>query len=118
MTLLIPCAVAVLLTVAVVPATALARRYLNRARQRVVELLQTLRARLHELPRELAGARGQAEGALRRTRVLVELGGSIDLVEVLTRTLEAATQATDSDAALVWIGHAGGPPLVGTLGLS
>jgi diguanylate cyclase (GGDEF)-like protein len=37
---------------------------------------------------------------------------------VLTRTLEAATHATDSDAALVWIGNPTGPPLVATLGLS
>ena len=118
MTLLIALAVAVLVIVAVVSATALARRSTKRADRRVAELVENLNFRIDELARELAGAREQAEGELRRNRVLSELGGSIDLDEVLTRTLEAATQATDSDAALVWIGNAAGPPLVATLGLS
>jgi diguanylate cyclase (GGDEF)-like protein len=118
MTLLIACAVAVLVIVAVVSATVLARRSSKRADKRVAELVETLNVRIDELAKELAGAREQAEGELRRNRVLSDLGVSIDLDEVLTRTLEAATEATDSDAALVWIGNAGGPPLVATLGLS
>jgi diguanylate cyclase (GGDEF)-like protein len=118
MTLLIALAVAVLVVVAVVAATVLARRSSKRADTRVAELVENLNIRIDELARELAGAREQAEGELRRNRVLSDLGGSIDLDEVLTRTLEAATHATDSDAALVWIGNPSGPPLVATLGLS
>ena len=118
MTLLIACAVAVLVIVAVLSAMVLARRSSKRADKRVAELVETLNVRIDELAKELAGAREQAEGELRRNRVLSDLGGSIDLDEVLTRTLEAATEATDSHAALVWIGNAGGPPLVATLGLS
>ncbi len=118
MTLLIALAVAVLVIVAVVSATVLARRSSKRADTRVAELVENLNVRIDELARELAGAREQAEGELRRNRVLSDLGGSIDLDEVLTRTLEAATQATGSDAALVWIGNATGPPMVATLGLS
>ena len=118
MTLLIACAVAVLVIVAVLSAMVLARRSSKRADKRVAELVENLNVRIDELARELAGAREQAEGELRRNRILSELGGSIDLDEVLTRTLEAATEATDSHAALVWIGNAGGPPLVATLGLS
>jgi diguanylate cyclase (GGDEF)-like protein len=118
MTLLIAVAVAVLVIVAVVAATVLARRSSNRADTRVAELVETLNVRIDELAKELAGAREQAEDELRRNRVLSDLGGSIDLDEVLTRTLEAATHATDSDAALVWIGHVSGPPMVATLGLS
>ena len=118
MTLLIALAVAVLVIVAVVSATVLARRSSKRANTRVAELVENLNVRIDELANELAGAREQAEGELRRNRVLSDLGGSIDLDEVLTRTLEAATQATDSDAALVWIGSATGPPVVATLGLS
>jgi diguanylate cyclase (GGDEF)-like protein len=118
MTLLIALAVAVLVIVAVVAATVLARRSSNRADTRVAELVETLNVRIDELAKELAGAREQAEDELRRNRVLSDLGGSIDLDEVLTRTLEAATHATDSDAALVWIGHVSGPPMVATLGLS
>ena len=118
MTLLIACAVAVLVIVAAVAATVLARRSSKRADGRVAELVENLNVRIDELAKELAGAREQAEGELRRNRVLSDLGGSIDLDEVLTRTLEAATHATDSDAALVWIGNLAGPPLVATLGLS
>ena len=109
MTLLIALAVAVLVIVAVVAATVLARRSSKRADRRVAELVENLNVRIDELAKELAGAREQAEGELRRNRVLSDLGGSIDLDEVLTRTLEAATHATDSDAALVWIGNAIGP---------
>jgi len=118
MTLLIALAVPVLVIVAVVAATVLTRRSSKRADTRVTELVETLNIRIDELAKELAGAREQAEGELRRNRVLSDLGGSIDLDEVLTRTLEAATHATDSDAALVWIGSASGPPMVATLGLS
>lgn len=118
MTLLIACAVAVLVIAAAVAATVLARRSSKRANTRVAELAENLNVRIDELAKELAGAREQAEGELRRSRVLSDLGGSIDLDEVLSRTLEAATHATDSDAALVWIGNPTGPPLVATLGLS
>jgi diguanylate cyclase (GGDEF)-like protein len=118
MTLLIALAVAVLVIVAVVAATVLVRRSSKRANTRVAELVENLNLRIDELARELAGAREQAEGELRRNRVLSDLGGTIDLDEVLTWTLEAATHATDSDAALVWIGNASGPPMVATLGLS
>ena len=95
MTLLIALAVAVLVIVAAVAATVLARRSSKRADRRVAELVENLNVRIDELAKELAGAREQAEGELRRNRVLSDLGGSIDLDEVLTRTLEAATHATD-----------------------
>jgi diguanylate cyclase (GGDEF)-like protein len=118
MTLLIALAVAVVVVVAVVAATVMSRRSSKRADRRVAELVESLNVRIDELGQELAGAREQAEGELRRNRVLSDLGGSIDLDEVLTRTLEAATQATGCDAALVWLAGASGPPMVATLGLS
>jgi diguanylate cyclase (GGDEF)-like protein len=118
MTLLIALAVAVVVVVAVVAATVMSRRSSKRADRRVAELVESLNVRIDELGQELAGAREQAEGELRRNRVLSDLGGSIDLDEVLTRTLEAATQATGCDAALVWLDGASGPPMVATLGLS
>jgi diguanylate cyclase (GGDEF)-like protein len=118
MTYLLVSAVAVLALVAVVSAAALARRSSKRADRRVSELVETLNSRIDQLARELAGAREQAEEELRRSRALSELGGTIDLDEVLSRVLEAAGQATDADGALVWIGNASGPPLVATLGLT
>jgi two-component system cell cycle response regulator len=67
---------------------------------------------------ELAGAREEAEEELRRNRVLGELGGSIDLDEVLERILEVAAASEAADAALVWLEDERGQPLVATLGLS
>ncbi len=111
-------AVAVLALVAVVSAAALARRSSKRADRRVAELVETLNSRIDQLAKELAGAREQAEEELRRSRTLSELGGTIDLDEVLSRVLEAAGEATRADGALVWLGNPSGPPLVATLGLT
>jgi diguanylate cyclase (GGDEF)-like protein len=57
-------------------------------------------------------------GAVERSRTLGELGGSIDLDEVLSRTLEAAVAVPEADAALVSVHGVDGKPLVVTLGLS
>jgi diguanylate cyclase (GGDEF)-like protein len=87
--------------------------------QRVAEVVQSLNERMDELGRELAGALERAEEEGRRSRTFGELAGSIDLDEVLSRTLEAAGDLPEADAALVMLPDAqGGKPLVATLGLS
>jgi diguanylate cyclase (GGDEF)-like protein len=87
--------------------------------QRVAEVVQGLNERMDELGRELAGALERAEEEGRRSRIFGELAGSIDLDEVLSRTLEAAGDLREADAALVMLPDAqGGKPLVATLGLS
>src|SRR2546423_11146181 len=73
-----------------------------------------MKATARELDR--AVEHGEEEG--RRSRVLGELGASLDLDEVLARTVEAASTVTGADAALVSIGGPDGKPLVATLGLS
>ena len=57
---------------------------------------------------------------VRRSRVLGELAGSIDLDDVLTRVLEAARATPAADAALVTVSPSSGvsQPIVATLGLS
>jgi diguanylate cyclase (GGDEF)-like protein len=60
--------------------------------------------------------RDEEEG--RRSRTLAELSSSIDLDEVLSRTLEAAGAVPGADAALVSMQGPDGKPLVVTLGLS
>src|SRR5881275_1615816 len=91
----------------------------NSADERVAEVVATLNDRMDELGRELAGALERAEEEGRRSRVFGELAGSIDLDEVLSRTLEAAGALRGADAALVMLPDpAGGKPLVATLGLS
>jgi len=91
----------------------------NSTDERVAEVVASLNARMDELGRELAGALERAEDEGRRSRIFGELAGSIDLDEVLSRTLEAAGALEDADAALVMLPDAqGGKPLVATLGLS
>jgi len=91
----------------------------NSADERVAEVVAGLNARMDELGRELAGALERAEEEGRRSRIFGELAGSIDLDEVLSRTLEAAGALEGADAALIMLPDPqGGKPLVATLGLS
>jgi diguanylate cyclase (GGDEF)-like protein len=91
----------------------------NSTDERVAEVVASLNARMDELGRELAGALERAEEEGRRSRIFGELAGSIDLDEVLSRTLEAAGALEDADAALVMLPDPeGDKPLVATLGLS
>jgi diguanylate cyclase (GGDEF)-like protein len=91
----------------------------NSTDERVAEVVASLNARMDELGRELAGALERAEEEGRRSRIFGELAGSIDLDEVLSRTLEAAGALDDADAALLMLPDPNGnKPLVATLGLS
>ena len=80
----------------------------NSTDERVAEVVASLNARMDELGRELAGALERAEEEGRRSRIFGELAGSIDLDEVLSRTLEAAGALEDADAALVMLPDAAG----------
>src|SRR5213078_1472429 len=91
----------------------------NSTDERVAEVVASLNARMDELGRELSGALERAEEEGRRSRIFGELAGSIDLDEVLSRTLEAAGALQGADAALIMLPEPqGGKPLVATLGLS
>jgi len=91
----------------------------NSADERVAEVVASLNARMDELDQELAGALERAEEEGRRSRIFGDLAGSIDLDEVLSRTLEAAGALEGADAGLVMLPDPeGGKPLVATLGLS
>jgi diguanylate cyclase (GGDEF)-like protein len=95
------------------------RRRESWAEERVAEVVASLNTRMDELGRELAAALERAEEEGRRGRILGELAGSIDLEEVLTRTLEAAGALRGADAALVMLPDpTEGKPIVATIGLS
>jgi diguanylate cyclase (GGDEF)-like protein len=95
------------------------RRRSASAEERVAEVVASLNARMDELGQELQGALERAEEEGRRNRLFSQLSGSIDLDEVLSRTLEAAGALEGTDAALVLLPDpADGKPLVATLGLS
>jgi diguanylate cyclase (GGDEF)-like protein len=73
---------------------------------------------MDEMVRELTGALEESQIEGKRSRMLGELAGSIDLDEVLTRVLEASGSIEGVDAALVTLTQPGGQPIVATLGLS
>jgi len=95
-----------------------ARRAGGAAESRVADVVAGLNARMDELARELAGAVERADEEGRRSRFLGELAGSIDLDEVLSRTLEAATALPGADAAVIELHGHETKPIVATLGLS
>jgi diguanylate cyclase (GGDEF)-like protein len=96
-----------------------ARRRSSRSDERLTEVVHELEARIDDMVKELTGALEHSQIEGRRTRMLGELAGSIDLDEVLTRVLEAAGAIEGVDAALVTLAsQPGGQPIVATLGLS
>ena len=92
------------------------RRSARRADARVAEVVRTLEARMNELAQELNDAVGRAESEARRNRFLGDIAGSIDLDDVLARTLEAALSLPQVDAALVRVDGAGGNQVTASLG--
>jgi diguanylate cyclase (GGDEF)-like protein len=86
---------------------------------RLAELVADMNTRMEGLVSELSEALERAREEGRRNRMLGELAGTIDLDEVLTRTLDAAGAMPGVDAALARLDdNAGKPPLVATLGLT
>lgn len=101
-----------------VPVLVRSRRRGRDEREQVLALVSELNQRLASVARELSQALERAQEEARRNRVLGELGASIDLDDVLSRTLEAGGAIPGADAALVSILGAGEKPIVATLGLS
>jgi diguanylate cyclase (GGDEF)-like protein len=87
--------------------------------QRFEIAVQELTTRMDGMVRELHTAFDRTQEEERRGRILGELGGSIDLDEVLTRVLEAAGALRGVDAALVTVpSPADEKPIIATMGLS
>jgi diguanylate cyclase (GGDEF)-like protein len=94
------------------------RRSSRGGEQQLLEVVSEMNARMEAMVRELADSLERAQEEGRRNRYLTELAGSIDLDEVLARTLEAAGALPGVDAALVSISNDDANPIVSTLGLS
>jgi diguanylate cyclase (GGDEF)-like protein len=86
--------------------------------QEMLLLVSEMNARMEAMVRELSESLERAQEEGRRNRYLNELAGSIDLDEVLSRTLEAGGAVPGVDAALVTIAADDEQPVVATLGLS
>jgi diguanylate cyclase (GGDEF)-like protein len=111
---------AALATLALVSVAAFVRskRRGKGGQQQLLALVSEMNARMESMVRELSEALERAQEEGRRNRFLGELSGSIDLDEVLSRTLEAAGAIPGVDAALVSIHDGGGKSIVATMGLS
>jgi diguanylate cyclase (GGDEF)-like protein len=89
------------------------------ADKRFATVMQELTTRMDGMMKELHTVVDRSSDDDRRGRILGELGGSIDLDEVLTRVLEACGALRGVDAALVTVqGLTGEKPIVATMGLS
>jgi len=95
-----------------------ARKRGSGGQQQVLALVSDMNARMEGMVRELSEALERAQEEGRRNRFLGELGASIDLDEVLARTLEAGGAIPGVDAAIVSIRDGADKPIVATLGLS
>jgi diguanylate cyclase (GGDEF)-like protein len=85
----------------------------------VEQLLRDSLERTERLHGDLAAALEEARTETHRARELGEIGATIDLDAVLTRTLEATGAFTGVDAGLIRLpGADGGDPLVATLGMT
>jgi diguanylate cyclase (GGDEF)-like protein len=105
--------------VVVLAALLVLRRAAQRADERIASVVRQLDGRIDELARDLARVLETSEERSRRSGALAELGGSIDLDDVIERALEAAGTIGGVDASLLSIqAAANGRPLVATLGLS
>jgi diguanylate cyclase (GGDEF)-like protein len=85
--------------------------------ERLAELVADMNSRMESMVSELSEALEHAQEEGRRNRMLGELAGTIDLDEVLTRTLDAAGAMPGVDAALARLDD-GDSPIVATLGLT
>ena len=88
---------------------------LRRSSGRVAEVER----RLDELASDLGGAVARAEEEGRRSRLLGDISGSIDLDEVLARALAAITAVPGVDAALVRVdAPEGSAPVIAAAGIT
>jgi two-component system, cell cycle response regulator len=86
--------------------------------ERLADLVAEMNARMESVVGELTTALERAQEEGRRNRTFGELAGTIDLDEVLTRTLDAAGAMPGVDAALARLDDGTQTPIVATLGLT
>src|SRR5687768_7930603 len=102
-------------TVIVAAIFVLARRTSGPGTAELAASIAHIDDRMHAMVRDLSEALEHAQAEARSTRALGQLAGTIDLDEVLTRTLDAAGALNGVDAAHVSV--AGEPPITAAVGL-
>ena len=96
----------------------LARRRRLSPEDRIAEIAYDLNLRIEEMGRQVQEALEHVRAESRRTRFFGEIAGSIDLDEVLRRTLDAAAGLPGADGALVSVVGPNGAPITSSVGLS
>ena len=86
--------------------------------ERLADLVADMSSRMETMVSELSEALEHAQEEGRRNQMLGELAGTIDLDEVLTRTLDAAGARPGVDAALARLDNGADTPIIATLGLT
>src|SRR5262245_8291698 len=86
--------------------------------QQLVEAVGEMRVKMDELAVELSHALDRAERESRRNRLFGELGGSIDLEELMDRVLDAAMEIPGFAAAMMVVERPDGAPAVVTRGMT
>jgi diguanylate cyclase (GGDEF)-like protein len=84
----------------------------------LVEVVSQMRVKMDELSQDLSDALERAERESRRNRLFGELGGSIDLEELMDRVLDAAMEIPGFDAAMMVVERQDGAPAVVTRGMT
>jgi diguanylate cyclase (GGDEF)-like protein len=84
----------------------------------LVEVVSQMRVKMDELSQDLSEALERAERESRRNRLFGELGGSIDLEELMDRVLDAAMEIPGFDAAMMVVERQDGAPAVVTRGMT
>jgi diguanylate cyclase (GGDEF)-like protein len=114
---------AIALGVCALAALELLRRLRRRPSQdgeaQVAATVEALEERLDELAQELSSAVGRAEEEARRSRVLAQIGATIDLDDAIGSALETAMALPKADAAVVELEATGDADerLLGAIGL-
>jgi diguanylate cyclase (GGDEF)-like protein len=86
--------------------------------EELVRAVDEMRSKMDELAGELSEALERAEQESRRNRLFGELGGSIDLEELMDRVLDAAMEIPGFDAAMMIVERQDGAPVVVTRGMT
>ncbi len=84
----------------------------------LVRAVDEMRLKMDELSNDLSEALERAERESRRNRLFGELGGSIDLEELMDRVLDAAMEIPGFEAAMMVVEGHGVAPTVATRGMS
>ena len=89
----------------------------RRSDDRLSDALGQLASRMDALANDMSKALSRVEEVSRRQQALGDLGSSIDLDEVLTRTAEAAATIPGADASVVHASAHDGSRLVASIGI-